>query len=276
MEKFVQKRQLKDMIAELRNNILNLQHEISTLQRNNSNLRSQMVELANFHSQQIKEMKENVSRIIDFKVGELEKKIQFYEDNFIMYPKQEMIKMPFLQYMCDYYISKRINPNYQNFCSLIYFLHQRSYNVIRKFLPVLPGSFIRSETHIMRNTLKANLLDINQIPSILYDLYQNSEGMHVTIAGDAASIKPVSEKGDSAVYTFMIVPIKKMYKNHPLHMMITQNGSSSPEVVSRFFHICDIVEKCNFSIDFVATDGDASFDFMHLDFFSQNKSNYSK
>lgn len=36
--------------------------------------------------------------------------------------------------------------------------------------------------------------------------------MYVTIAGDAASIKSVSEKGDSTVYTFMIVPIKKCTK----------------------------------------------------------------
>lgn len=61
----------------------------------------------------------------------------------------------------------------------------------------------------MRHTLKANILNINQIPSILYDLYQNSEGMNVTISGYAAIIKPVIEKGESAVYTFMIVPIKK-------------------------------------------------------------------
>ena len=33
------------------------------------------------------------------------------------------------------------------------------------------------------------------------------------------------------------------------NFIINQNGSSNPEVVSRFFQICDIVEKCNFSID---------------------------
>lgn len=184
-----------------------------------------------------------------------------------MYPKVMMEKRPFLQYMCDYYFKKQIHPQFRNFCQLIYFIHQRSYKIIRKFLPILPGSMIRSETQLVRKMLKNNLLDINQIPTMLNDLYGDVENMHVTIGGDAASIKPVSEKGNSAVYTFMILPIKKIYKTFPLHMTITQNGASNKEIVNKFFKICDIVERCKVSVDFVATDGDEAFDFIHYDFF---------
>lgn len=111
--------------------------------------------------------------------------------------------------------------------------------------------------------IKEYLMDIHKIPNILHKFHSPSEKIHVTIAGDATSITPVEPKGENAIYTYMIFPVKKKFKTFPLHVELTTNGSSNETIVKTFWKICDIAMKSDYAVDFISTDGDTAFDQIH-------------
>lgn len=65
--------QLRSTIANLRQSILTLNHEISSLKQSNLELRSHIENLKQFYEEKIKETKENILKIIDCKVSQANK-----------------------------------------------------------------------------------------------------------------------------------------------------------------------------------------------------------
>ena len=120
----------------------------------------------------------------------------------------------------------------------------------------------------LRTIKRHELCYVNAIPTYLIKNYKipGDEPIHITFGGDTVKILPNSSK--SAIYTFMSIPLKKIYKPLPIQVMPTTNGSSGPEIVYLSKYITAIIEQnTRFVIDFIATDGDARFDSCHCNFF---------
>ena len=260
---------LEKQIGKLQSEKLQLNKKLHTanqkildLQKENNNLQKQF----NIEKQQ---MIDSHNQIILNKKTEFEKQYENIFDDNLLIPKKEIKKIPFLQYLIEYCLFKKVNPQFKKMCFLAYYLNKKCYEAIRNFIPLIPSSEIRSENSDLKKNIKDDLLDIHKIPTILHNLCTPSEPIHVTIAGDAASITPVAQKGENAIYTYMILPVKKEYKTFPLHVELTTNGSSNEAIVKIFWEICDIVKKSDYAVDFISTDGDTAFDQIHLDWFEK-------
>ena len=159
----LKEKKLEKDIDDLRTQILNLNHQIDSLRKKNSILENEKQEIINNYEKQINDIKESTRSLLQMKDDQISSQKKFYEENFMIIPLNLLNKKIFLKYMIQYYISKQLNPDFQKLCELLYFLHRKSYDVLRSFLPVLPGSLIRSQTSQIRNWLKNNLTDINNL-----------------------------------------------------------------------------------------------------------------
>lgn len=90
----------------------------------------------------------------------------------------------------------------------------------------------------------------------------------ITIVGDVASIRPIEQKGDNAIYTYILL-VKKELKIFLLHVELTTNGSSNENIINIIYEICEIIKKTDFAVDFISTDGDTAFDQIHLYWFEK-------
>lgn len=104
---------------------------------------------------------------------------------------------------------------------------------------------------------------------IEYIDHKSKKQLLITLAGDAASIKPSFASFNDTVYTFEALPLDGTLPPCAFHLMETRNGSSSPEVCSRFFMLSKQLAQIGYQVKFIATDGDISIDRFHYDFFNE-------
>lgn len=63
----------------------------------------------------------------------------------------------------------------------------------------------------------------------------------MALGREAASIKPVFQTSNNAIYAFEVLSLKSDLPQCVLNMMETQNGTSPPSVVERFHQICNFL-----------------------------------
>ena len=126
--------------------------------------------------------------------------------------------------------------DFVNICNLIYITNQRTFRILRDFLQLIPESTLREINSPRKNYLKDCLISIQKIPIILSQYYPSASienKVHLTLGGDAASIKTIQELGLSAIYNYMALPLKKNLKPCSIHICPTRNGTSPAEIVEK-------------------------------------------
>lgn len=108
-------------------------------------------------------MQDDMKIILQLKEEEYKPKIKSIENDFVMFPKNTFNSRPFLKIMID--------PKFEEFCKLIYFHHRKTYEIESKFLPLLPGSKIRSSTSSLRKEIFNDLVNIEQVESVVNKIY---------------------------------------------------------------------------------------------------------
>lgn len=63
----------------------------------------------------------------------------------------------------------------------------------------------------------------------------------MALGRDAASIKPVFQTSNNAIYAFEVLPLKSDLPQCVVNMMETKNGQSPPSVVERFHQISNLL-----------------------------------
>lgn len=107
---------------------------------------------------------------------------------------------------------------------------------MRDFIPLIPERTITSINSPEKSDIQNNLINIENIPKALSNFYGNIEKddkIHLTLGGDAASIKLIPETGMSASYTYMALPLDKNLKSFPIYICPTKNGASSKEILEK-------------------------------------------
>ena len=103
---------------------------------------------------------------------------------------------------------------------MIHIMHNSTYKVLNDFLQMVPDSTCRQLLSPSRNLIKGCLLNIQGIHRILSKSF--SSHVSITLAGDAASIKPYGEKGLNSVYTYMALSLFNHIKPTVVHIYPTK------------------------------------------------------
>ena len=208
-------------------------------------------------------MRKDHEFVINQKETKFKKEISEIKDNSYLIPKKALEENKYLHFLISYFMGNTPSNEFVNFCNLIYLSNQRTFSIIRNFLPLIPERTLRTINSPEKFYLKSSLTDIQHIPDLISqfhpDASENSP-VHMTIGGDAASIKTILESGLSSMYTFMALPLEKSRKTNSIYICPTINGTSSEEIVEKCHTIIYLIEKDNkFVVDFVSTDGDGGF-----------------
>lgn len=172
-----------------------------------------------------------------------------------------------LQLCIEYAVNKMADSrNFINFCFMIYIIHNKTYQILNGFIPLIPDYSYREMLSPERNLLKESITDINFIDNIITDAITYTP---ITLSGDAASIKPFGDQSLSSMYTYIASPLSKECKSNTLHVCPCKSGTSSNEIVDKFSLISQKLERKGYEVKFWATDGDKAFDSIHRDWFQK-------
>lgn len=127
-------------------------------------------------------------------------------------------KYKFLQDMIYYAMGTIPSSDFRHFCQFFFLLNRNAYANACNFLPKIPIRTIYDNYSSIRHQKNDELCNVDSIQSLLSNNYQfedeeKNSVEHITLAGDAASIKRMTESRNSAIYTYLAVPLKKK-RNH--------------------------------------------------------------
>ena len=249
-----------------------MHHQISQLNHKNEELNYQIAKIEENYKERISKMQNDLIYIVNQKENECKKKISDIYENSFQIPKDILDKNKYLYYLILYTMGNAPSNDFVNFCNLIYLNNPRTFKIFRNFLMLMPERTLRSINSPEKNYLKFCLTELEGIQQILFQFYPDAcieKPVHLTLGGDAASIKTILESGLSSFYNFMALPLEKKRKTASIHVCPTNNGTSSKEIVEKCEIIINLIEsEKKFVIDFVATDGDGAFDYRHVNFFN--------
>lgn len=210
-------------------------------------------------------MKNSLQTIISQKTSNYQKEISDITENNMLVPLKILEKNKYLDEIISYALGNTPSEDFTNFCNLMYLINQKSYSILRDFIPLIPERTLFAINGPEKGEIKNSILDIENIPNVLSNFYPDiNKKIHVTLGGDAASIKLIAESGKTAAYVFKILPLDKNLKPIPIYICQTKNGTSNKEILKICENIIFQIEKSGkFIVDFVATDGDAAFDKKH-------------
>ena len=250
----------------------NLQYSLSCLTKENEELKFQLEKTVEQYEQKINQLKLDFWEIIKKKDDENQQKILEIENDYIYFPKNTFNDYPIVNDMIKYSLGGTPSDDFLHFCQFFFLLNQNAYAKLCDFIPLIPNRTLFDSFVNARNKKRNQLLFPNEIPFSLENYYmtdKTDDPIHITLGGDAASIKIIPESGNSAIYVHMALPLRKDLKPIPLNITPTTNGSSNQKIVGLSKYITNIIEKNGrFVIDFIATDGDKGFDSAHRNFFS--------
>lgn len=253
---------LKIKINELKEAIKNMKCDMRIAQKNFYDIEQEIIRLNS----------ENYHMIL----GNIE---AFYNENLernYVLQKKKVEKYYFFAQMINHFLKNENHPNFFKFCSLFYLLNKNSYLYLQKTLPVLSPSACKYFINPLKTEIKNMLTDKKYILPLLEIYYKDlikfenhkpQERIRITLAGDAASLKPLNNSKNEAVYVFHFLPLDGRLPPAVIHMMPCKNGPSSQEVLNTFEEISVYLKKIGFDVQYHATDGDISFDSIHNTFF---------
>lgn len=221
----------------LLNRIAALNHSNNALQNENMQLKKQLDEIDGLYQAKILKMKTDLFFILDQKEKQHQIELSGKNNtNSLILPNEFLEKNKFLHYMILYSLGNAPTKDFLNFCNLVYLIDQGTFSVIRDFLPLIPQRTLRTINYPEKVYFKNCLLEVENIPKILAYYYPDSSlenQVHLTLGGDAASIKTIIESGLPSMYNFMALPLEKNRKPVSLHICSTRNGTSSKEIVEK-------------------------------------------
>lgn len=231
----------------------------------NEELKKIILNINQEHEKEIFQMKNSLQTIISQKTRNYQKEISDITENNMLVPLKILEKNKYLDEIISYALGNTPSEDFTNFCNLMYLINQKSYSILRDFIPLIPERTLFAINGPEKSEIKNSILDIENIPNVLSNFYPDiNKKIHVTLGGDAASIKLIAESGKTAAYVFKILPLDKNLKPIPIYICQTKNGTSNKEILKICENIIFQIEKSGkFIVDFVATDGDAAFDKKH-------------
>ena len=129
-----------------------------------------------------------------------------------------------------------------HFCQF-FLLNQNAYAKLCDFIPLISNRILFDSYVNARNEKRNQLLFQKEIPFSLENYYltdETDDPIHITLGGDAASIKIIPESGNSAIYVHMALPLRKELKPIPLNITPTTNGSTNQKIVGLSKYITNI------------------------------------
>lgn len=200
------------------------------------------------------------------------------ERNYVL-NKDKVEKYKMFPYLINHAQKYKNDDIFYKFCSLFYLLNKNSYSYLQRLLPILSPTSCRYFISPLKNSLNFMIQNKEYIIAIL-EIYYNGliefenhmakDPMIVTLCGDAASLKASKKSPYQAVYVFHFLPCNGQLPPAAINMMPCKNGPSSSEGVKKFIEITAYLKKLGFKVQYPATDGDISFDFLHNDFFGKH------
>lgn len=172
------------------------------------------------------------------------------------------------------------------------------YNILQKYLPIPHESKIREKMYPIIRKYINNLLNINNCDNIIDSLHMiqpNNDPLYATLAIDAAKFKNISgkdikknfskiseiandntflnniidEKIYKNIFVFHIQPVNKNIKPFPIYVHFSDSGAANDDIKEAFEFLRKRLLKYNIIIKFCATDGDHFYDHFHDLFFQK-------
>ena len=155
------------------------------------------------------------------------------------------------------------------FSTIIYMLSSKSYEYMRKILPLPHKKTIH---HYFQPTLenwKLSIVNLTHIQNILKHFREKnglslSETVDVVLGIDAMSMENCPEEQDSNhAFMFLMMPLSCRYKSITIHVMPLNKGNADLIVKERIQVIINILQENYFNVLYFASDGDPGYQSMH-------------
>lgn len=160
-----------------------------------------------------------------------------------------------------------------DFSYIVHSISPASYRFIRTFLPLPTPRTIEVKFNIIKSEYTEALQHIEMIPTLINTLkkrYKGGEMDHfdATISIDAFSIE-VFKKSNHDAFIFDCLPLSGLINTFPLHFEFTNHGQATNDIDTLLIKIQEVLEQCSVYPRYLATDGDAYWQYRHDNVFKE-------